>query len=88
MAAATLGKIGYAAADAVDDLARLLIDPVAPVRFWACDALGRLGPAGRAALPGLAKCAEDSHESVRRGAAIAIRLLAVDADTQERGGGR
>ncbi len=81
MAASALGKIGPAAAAAAADLAGLLEDPAPPVRFWACDALGRLGPAAHVALPALrTTCAEDEHEAVRRGALLAIRLLAIDDD--------
>ncbi len=48
-AATALGRIG--ALHAVGPLRRLLEDPVAPVRFWAAEALARLAPSPGQAAP-------------------------------------
>jgi HEAT repeat protein len=64
--------------DAVPHLAALLYDPEEYVRARATTALGRLGPAARAAVPRLKQALKDESNRVRFGAAHALLLITED----------
>lgn len=71
MVASALGRIGHA--DAIAPLQACLADPVLPVRFWAVEALGRIGrpaPGLREALEPLAR-GSDPHLSAAARKALA-----------------
>ena len=73
MAAAAIGRQGDAAASAAyAPLVRLLEDPVAPVRFWAVDALGRMPGAAQDVLTSIEGCLRDEDQAVRAAAARAV----------------
>ncbi|MFM8979066.1 MAG: HEAT repeat domain-containing protein [Planctomycetia bacterium] len=78
MVASALGRIGHG--DAVAPLLARLADPVLPVRFWAVEALGRIGqpaPGLRESLDALAR-GSDLHLSAAARKALA-RLPAAGA---------
>lgn len=74
-AAAAIGWMGTAAADAVPRLAELVKAPEAPTRSTALFALGRMGDAAIGELPTLAHALEDDHPEVRRAALRAFQDL-------------
>ncbi|MBK8269322.1 MAG: HEAT repeat domain-containing protein [Planctomycetes bacterium] len=57
---------------AVPELIKLLANDDAQVRWYAIDALGRIGTAASEAVPALKEAAEDEDESVRKNAAWAL----------------
>src|SRR5439155_16042074 len=78
-----IGNIGLDARDmdkGVAALVRLLTDTQAIVRLHATMALGRLGPAARAAIPKLAKDTINDKSSweIRKTAAQALGSIALD----------
>lgn len=74
-AARTLGEIGPAAKDGVDELAAVLGDGDRDVRRNAAQALGEIGPAAQPAAGELAAALKDGDWQVRRAAAYALGRL-------------
>ena len=72
MAAAAIGRQGEPASSAaLGPLVELLEDAVAPVRFWAVDALGRMPHAVRGTLESIERRMDDEDQAVRGAAARA-----------------
>ncbi len=71
-AAARLGQLGPAAAEAGPGLAAALDDRDKDVRRAVLEAVGRVGPAAQAAVPALVRLLKDPDADVRRGAAQAL----------------
>lgn len=74
-AAAVLGNIGPAAAEAVPKLVALLHDENEGARNTACIGLKGIGPAARSALPALRRALSDPSPDVRRFAQSAIASI-------------
>ncbi len=76
--------MGSDGAPATGALVKLLDDPMAATRRHAIEALGRIGPAARAALPALKKAeTADADASVRHAAATALRQMNLDQEVEE-----
>jgi len=71
-AARLLGQISPADV-AIEDLTRAMDDSDWLVRMWSADALARIGPTARDAVPALRRAAEDTDHHVRISAALAIQ---------------
>jgi hypothetical protein len=71
----TLGGFGELAASVTDCVVMALGSPNPMVRYWATFALGRMGPAARAALPALERLTKDAEAGPRYGAIDAIKRL-------------
>jgi HEAT repeat protein len=79
-AARAISFLGLKARPAVPALARALKDPRQSVRFWASEALGKIGgPEVRAVLPDLVAALDDEDRWVRIHAAQAIAAFGGDA---------
>jgi HEAT repeat protein len=76
-AAASLGRLGWPAAIAVNDLSILLKDPEVDVRIASTKALGALGPVSKAAVPVLATALTGEADATVR-VAIVEALEAID----------
>jgi len=72
-AAELLGRLGPAAAPAVDALAELLESPEASLRVTAAETLGRLGPVAKPAVSALRRAAKDPDPDVRHAALEALK---------------
>lgn len=75
LAAQVLGEIGADAEDSVDDLIQFTRSEEPTMRLFGAEALGKLGPAAKAALPRLRELLEDSEEGVRARAEAAIKQI-------------
>ena len=74
-AAEVLGRLGPAAAPAVDALAALLESPDAELRVTAAETLGRLGAVAKPAVPALRRAAENPDPDVRHAAVEALKMI-------------
>src|SRR5262245_1113610 len=61
------------------NLVPLLKDKVADLRRYSAEALGKIGPGARSAVPDLAAALKDAEESVSRGAARALGQIGPQA---------
>jgi HEAT repeats len=78
--AADGGRTARSPAPAVAGLLPQLRHPKAAVRLAAVEALGRIGPPARTAVPDLLAVQSDADPAVRRGVAVAIlAILSMDA---------
>ncbi len=74
-AAQTLGGLGAAARESVNDLTALLNDPVTVCRLAAVNALGAIGPEAASATVALMKAAVNDHRKVRAAACRALGAI-------------
>jgi len=73
--AKTLGCIGAGAADAVPDLVAMLDRKAMWPRYCAAEALGKMGPVAKTALPKLGAMTRDKNPDVAAAATDAVRRL-------------
>jgi HEAT repeat protein len=74
-AAQTLGGLGTAARESVNDLTALLNDPVSACRLAAINALGAIGSEAASATDSLTKAAVNDHRKVRAAACRALGAI-------------